>query len=344
VQKLNEPQTFTPLYLHPKNQVVPYMFRYLNSSRKILALAAALATSSALIAQAGSVDPSVSKPSLFYTDTTFVIILLLCILFLVIAYFLFRVKSHLDKVIDDNTEGGRELTRYEKTIRPWLKTLNPTITALLIGTILGLFGFVKAYKFGMNKVGVQQTYSPTQPINFSHKLHAGKLQTDCKYCHSTVEKSKQASIPSANTCMNCHKYITLRDRYDGKVSPEISKIYTAIGWDPEDNSYIPNYKQKPIKWVRIHNLPDLSYFNHSQHVVIGKVVCQTCHGPIQEMDKVYQFANLQMRWCINCHREKSVDVGNNKYYEDLHKRLKKEGKTYYTVADNGGLECGKCHY
>jgi hypothetical protein len=320
------------------------MFKYFNSSRNKLTMALIVAATSVLRAQTPADAPQDANPGLFYTDTTFIIILLLCLLFLVIAYFLYRVKTHLDKVIDETTPGGRELTRYEKTIRPWLKSLNPTVSALLIATILGLIGFVKAYKFGMNEVGVQESYSPVQPIKYSHKIHAGKLQIDCKYCHSTVEKSKQASIPSANTCMNCHKYVTLRDRYDGKVSPEIDKIYKAIGWDPENNAYIPNYKQKPIEWVRIHNLPDLAYFNHSQHVKVGKVECQTCHGPIQEMDQVYQFANLQMRWCINCHREKNIDLANNKYYEDLHKRLKLQGKTYYTVANNGGLECGKCHY
>ena len=330
--------------MQPKNQVDSYMFKYLNSGKKLAAVATMLASSSALLAQNAAAESQSASPSLFYTNTTFVIILLLCLLFLVIAYFLYRVKSHLDKVIDEKTEGGGEPSWTQKTFRPWLKTLNPTITALFIATVLGLVGFVNAYKFGKNKVGVQQSYSPTQPINYSHKLHAGKLQIDCKYCHSTVEKSKQASIPSANTCMNCHKSINLRERYDGKVSPEISKIYTAIGWDPENNAYIPGYKQKPIEWVRIHNLPDLAYFNHSQHVKVGKIECQTCHGPIQEMDKVYQFSTLQMNWCINCHREKGIDVANNKYYEDLHKRLKIEGKTLYTVEDNGGTECGKCHY
>ncbi|MFM9945428.1 MAG: cytochrome c3 family protein [Bacteroidia bacterium] len=319
------------------------MFKYLNSRRNITAFLSMLTVSTALIAQ----DPAAvsgQNPSLFYTDTTFVIVLLLCLLFLVIAYFLYRVKSHLDKIIEEKVEGGRELTPYQRIIKPWLKTKNPTVSALLIGTIFGLIAFVQGYKFGMNEVGVQKGYSPTQPINYSHKLHAGKLQIDCKYCHSTAEKSKQASIPSANTCMNCHKYITLRDKYNGKVSPEIDKIYKAIGWDAENNAYIPGYKQKPIEWVRIHNLPDLAYFNHSQHVVAGKVECQTCHGPIQEMEKVAQFASLQMDWCINCHKERSIDLANNKYYEDLHKRLKIEGKSVYTVADNGGLECGKCHY
>lgn len=205
---------------------------------------------------------------------------------------------------------------------------------------LGAFG----YKFGMEEVGVQQGYAPTQPINFSHKIHAGQYEMDCKYCHSTVEKSKSASIPSLNTCMNCHKYVKAAEKYNGKTSPEIQKIYNAIGFDGDNMEYIEGYEQKPIEWIRIHNLPDLAYFNHSQHVVVGKVECQTCHGPIEEMEKVYQYSNLQMGWCIDCHRERGIDSENNDYYEEAHKNMLAEGKDYITVADNGGLECSKCHY
>lgn len=320
------------------------MFKKIISSRNIATSASIFITTAALMAQAQESASQNSNPNLFYTDNTFLILLFLCLLFLIIAFFLYRVKSHLDNIIHEKTNGKAKPTYYENKIKPWLQTLNPTVTALTIATILGLLSFVKAYQFGMNEVGVQQNYSPVQPIKYSHKIHAGKLQIDCKYCHSTAEYSKQASIPSANTCMNCHKFVSLRDRYDGNVSPEIDKIYKAVGWDPENSEYIKDYKQKPIEWVRIHNLPDLSYFNHSQHVKVGKVECQTCHGPIQEMEQVYQFATLQMDWCINCHREKSIDLENNKYYEDLHKKLKLEGKTVYTVEQNGGTECSKCHY
>src|SRR5690606_23607738 len=124
---------------------------------------------------------------------------------------------------------------------------------------------------------------------------------DCKYCHSTVEVSKQASVPAVSTCMNCHAYVDAKAKYDGKVSPEIQKIRTAY----ETGT--------PIKWVRIHNLPDHAYFNHAQHVSVGKVECQTCHGPIETMAKVEQFSSLQMGWCVNCHRESKVDVKNNDY-------------------------------
>lgn len=232
---------------------------------------------------------------------------------------------------------------YESTIEPVTKRWNPTIALLVFGALLVGSLFLVGYKYGMDEVGVQQGYSPDQPINFPHNTHAGEYKIDCKYCHSTVEKSKSASIPSLNTCMNCHRSVQATEKYNGKISPEIQKIYDAIGWDTETATY--SRPQTPIRWVRIHNLPDLAYFNHSQHVVAGNLECQTCHGPVQEMEKVYQYSSLQMEWCIDCHKERGIDSENNAYYEDVHKRLKADStKNYMTVAENGGLECSKCHY
>ena len=142
--------------------------------------------------------------------------------------------------------------------------------------------------------------------------------------------------------MNCHTYIS-----EGPITgtTEISKIYDAIGFDPDTRTYIEGYKQKPIKWVRIHNLPDLSYFNHSQHVVAGKVECQTCHGPIEEMDVVYQHAELTMGWCIDCHRTTEVAMEGNEYYTELHTQLKEKYKGEKITVDKiGGIERAKCHY
>jgi hypothetical protein len=282
--------------------------------------------------------------SSFYSESTFLALIILSIVLLAIAALLFGIKRHLDALNQSKNPETAEPSFYDSKIKPVVSLWNPTIATLAISliliVILGAFG----YKYGLNEVGVQQGYAPTQPINFSHKIHAGQYEIDCKYCHSTVEKSKSASIPSLNTCMNCHKYVKATEKYDGKTSPEIQKIYTAIGFDGDNMEYIADYEQKPIEWVRIHNLPDLAYFNHSQHVVVGKLECQTCHGPIQEMDKVYQFSSLQMNWCINCHKERGIDSENNKYYEEVHKNMKAQGKDYITVADNGGLECSKCHY
>ena len=191
-------------------------------------------------------------------------------------------------------------------------------------------------------VGVHEGYMPVQPIKFSHQLHAGVNQIDCQYCHGGAYKSKNASIPSANVCMNCHTAVTGSEQYGGETSPEIAKIYRALDFNPETGEYGPN--TKPIEWVRIHNLPDFAYFNHSQHVVVAGVECQTCHGPIETMEEVYQYSPLTMKWCIDCHQETEVNQ-DNAYYEQLiaaHEKLKKGEKV--TAALLGGLECGKCHY
>lgn len=282
--------------------------------------------------------------SSFYSESTFIALIILSVVLIAIAALLYGIKRHLNTLNQEKFPDEAEPTLYESKIKPVVSNWNPTIATLGIGgfVMLILAGF--GYMFGMNEVGVQQGYAPTQPINFSHKIHAGQYEIDCKYCHSTVEKSKSASIPSLNTCMNCHKYVKASDKYNGNTSPEIQKIYNAIGFDGDNMEYIEGYEQKPIEWVRIHNLPDLAYFNHSQHVVVGKLECQQCHGPIQEMDKVYQFSSLQMGWCIDCHRERGIDAENNEYYEEVHKKMVLEGKDYITVAENGGLECSKCHY
>jgi hypothetical protein len=182
-----------------------------------------------------------------------------------------------------------------------------------------------------------------QPIKFSHQLHAGLNQINCQYCHSGAFKSKNASIPSLNVCMNCHNYVQATEKYNGEISPEIQKIYTALDYDPKTSQYGAN--QRPVEWIRIHNLPDLAYFNHSQHVSVAGIECQKCHGPIETMAEVYQYSPLTMKWCINCHKETEVNHKDNAYYDDLiaaHEKLKKGDKI--TASLLGGIECGKCHY
>lgn len=210
------------------------------------------------------------------------------------------------------------------------------VLALLI--TLGSFGYMDLWN-----TGVQQGYQPVQPIKFSHQLHAGTNQIDCQYCHSGAWKSKNATIPSLNVCMNCHKYVQATDKYNGEISPEIQKIYTALDYNPETQKY--GSDTRPIEWIRIHNLPDLAYFNHSQHVQVAGIDCQKCHGPIQEMEEVYQYSPLTMKWCINCHKETEVNAKGNPYYDQViaaHEQIKKGEKV--TAAVLGGLECGKCHY
>ncbi len=196
--------------------------------------------------------------------------------------------------------------------------------------LLGVLGGAKAGLDFVWGIGVQQGYAPGQPIEFSHRIHAGTQENggheiDCNYCHTGVRKSKNANIPSTNICMNCHREIK-------KDSPKLQPLRDAVA------------SGKPIEWVRIHNLPDLAYFNHSQHVKVGGIECQKCHGEIQEMDVVEQHAELTMGWCINCHRETQVNAEGNAYYDKLLEMHKDKTKEPMTVEDIGGLECAKCHY
>jgi mono/diheme cytochrome c family protein len=184
---------------------------------------------------------------------------------------------------------------------------------------------------------VHQGYQPVQPIKFPHDLHAGAMKIDCQYCHTGAYKSKNASIPSLNVCMNCHKVVKTE-------STEIHKIYDALGYDPQTLKY-DSTKARPIQWIRIHNLPDFAYFNHSQHVKVGGLKCQTCHGPVETMKEVYQYSPLTMKWCIQCHKRTNVNTKGNAYYEQMQAvhDLIKAGKPV-TEAAMGGIECGKCHY
>jgi cytochrome c2 len=190
---------------------------------------------------------------------------------------------------------------------------------------------------------VHTGYQPVQPIKFPHDLHAGAMQINCQYCHSGAYKSKNASIPSLNVCMNCHKVITTRMGAK-EPSAEIAKIYDALGYDPATQKY-DSTKMHPIQWVRVHNLPDLAYFNHSQHVKVQGLKCQTCHGPVETMKEVYQYSPVTMKWCIQCHKRTEINIKGNAYYEKMeqvHELIRKGGKV--TEAMMGGIECGKCHY
>lgn len=224
-----------------------------------------------------------------------------------------------------------------------LKKLSKNKKFILLIVLLSIIFLGSAGWKGMWETGVHTGYQPVQPIKFSHQLHAGVNKIDCQYCHSGAFTSKNASIPSLNVCMNCHNYVTASEKYDGKTSPEIMKIYTALDYNEDTKQYGEN--TKPVEWIRIHNLPDLAYFNHSQHVSVAGIECQKCHGPIQTMEEVYQYSPLTMQWCINCHKQTEVDHKDNPYYDKLiaaHDQLKKGEKV--TVAVLGGLECSKCHY
>jgi len=295
----------------------------------------------------------------------------------VIALILMQVNSNLKKMSDD-AEG---IQRPE----PVVFYKNKAYIALLAIVLFVVGGYLVAK--GAIGLGRQKDYQPEQPIFYSHKVHAGLNQINCQYCHSSVTESKHATIPSVNVCMNCHKAINeyakgpklyTEDGEEVNGTAEIQKLYKYAGFDPKNAAAWNPAMAKPIEWIKIHNLPDHVYFNHSQHVKTGKVQCQSCHGEITAMDEVKQVAELSMGWCVNCHRQTKVDfnydsTGNKFYsiYEKFHNDLKtselnavnndktltaKERKMKVDsirrlvrmdsvrVQDIGGLECQKCHY
>ncbi len=259
-------------------------------------------------------------------------ILIAILILLVSLYAVVKAKNALKGAADE------EIVSLHVALKRWLKA-NPGVKIILV--VLLAIGGIKATWVAFDTIGVAQGYQPEQPIAYSHKIHAGENGIDCNYCHSGARHSKTAGIPSANVCMNCHTYINEGTQTG---TTEINKIYAAVGFDPETRTYIEGYEKKPIKWIKIHNLPDLVYFNHSQHVNAGNQECQTCHGAIEEMDVVEQHSPLTMGWCIDCHRETEVDT-DNPYYEHMNEKWadKFDGEKI-TVEKIGGTECGKCHY
>lgn len=271
------------------------------------------------------VQDSIISPNLI---TIFLVILLLILVLILIV--LFVLVSVLTKYLKQKTQLEQEDQEivYQKFnfgqyIRSpsfvWIATF--IFTALVLKTVID----------GLFNIGVQQNYAPTQPIAFSHKVHAGEYQIDCNYCHTGVRISKSANIPSVNICLNCHNAI-VKVTGETELSTEIQKIHDA------------KLNNTPIEWVRVHNLPDLAYFNHAQHYEVGGVECQTCHGAIEEMEVVKQFTNLTMGWCIDCHKTTVLNTKDNGYYDKLVELHEQTSKDPMVVEDIGGLECAKCHY
>lgn len=289
------------------------IFAYVDQAAAAPAATAAAAPGAAPAAAASS-GPS---------DLFMIVVVALVVVMLLVLGVLLVIVSLLSKAVTGVDAAPKEdfMTRLGNSIKNI--TSDPSIRSATVWVFVLLV--LKATLDGAYGVGVQQGYAPKQPIAFSHKLHAGEYKIDCNYCHTGVNRGKSAHIPSANICMNCHGVIK-------KESPEIQKIYTSIE------------KNQPIEWVRVHNLPDLAYFNHAQHVNVGGVECENCHGDVAQMEVIQQRSSLTMGWCIDCHRQTEVNTKDNQYYDKLVQLHGSESKEALKVADIGGLECSKCHY
>jgi hypothetical protein len=269
-----------------------------------------------------SEDPG-GVPAAYFNAILIGMVIILVLLLAILGFLVSTMKRFLDQ--KDLTDEDKEIVHSPFTLGSIVQSQGFIFVVIFVVTALSF----KAVINGLFSVGVQQGYAPKQPIAFSHKIHAGQFEIDCKYCHTGVLKGKNANIPSPNICMNCHNQIEVGTNTG---EGEIAKLVSAY----ENN--------KPIEWVRIHNLPDLAYFSHAQHVQVGGIECQTCHGPIEEMDVVRQHSLLTLGWCIDCHRNTDLNTKGNAYYDKLVELHEKSSKNAMKVEDNGGLECAKCHY
>ncbi|WP_083326091.1 cytochrome c3 family protein [Hymenobacter coccineus] len=288
---------------------------------------AAAAAGGATVQNAGAVDGAAAAGAADTGAGKYVDILLIALVVVLIVMVVTLII--IGNLMKDVLRGRKDLDGRDTEILEqrfdWGKFYRSPVLRGIVGVVFAVVLLYEGVQSVM-AVGLTQGYQPTQPIAFSHKLHAGENQINCAYCHTSVYKGKSANIPSANICMNCHSQIKTE-------SPEIKKIYRAIE------------RKQPVQWVRIHNLPDLAYFNHSQHTQVAGLQCQTCHGPIQNMEVVYQYSALTMGWCINCHRESPLNTKGNAYYDNLVKlHDTKNAAAPFTVSSNGGTECSKCHY
>lgn len=270
-------------------------------------------------------------------DTLWIVLIIIVVLFIVIGVLRTVRRSLLTIASEKKGLPAPEDLGVWKGMRHWIRThkVHFAVINIFLTAVFCVYGW--EYLWGID---VTPGYHPSQPINFRHDIHAGVNGIACIYCHSGAEKGKVAGIPTLNVCMNCHKGI---QGSNPEFQKEIAKVYYAVGWDPQKAAY--TNPQHPVQWNRVHSLPDFVYFNHAQHVVVGKLDCKNCHGDVATFTTDQQFAKLTMGWCIDCHRETPVQMAGNGYYTKLHEALMKhDTSSKPTEAEMGGLECGKCHY
>ena len=211
----------------------------------------------------------------------------------------------------------------------WTETLKKWINLLVLGAPVYL---VVLIAYGVTPEAIRIGYQPDQPVPYSHALHAGELGIDCRYCHTTVERAGKAAVPPAATCMNCHSQVW-------KDSDKLLPIRQAF------------FENQPVRWVRVHDLPDYVYFNHSAHTTRG-IGCETCHGRIDQMVQVYQHAPLTMQWCIDCHRnpepnlrkpENLTVMGYDDEKSPIHRQPNEGAEVKKQYKINPPQDCSTCH-
>ena len=186
---------------------------------------------------------------------------------------------------------------------PRWTNLMPLKIAVCLGAIGA--GVVAGITYYATPKSQRVGYQPTQPIHYDHNLHVNQLGMDCRYCHSFVEHSGHANVPTANTCWNCHQHVE-------KGSSKLAGLYDAMGFEGDGITQLKDTDGNPregksIEWVRVHKSPDYVYFNHSAHLNRG-ISCQSCHGDVHRMEKVYQAESHSMGWCLDCHRDPAKHI------------------------------------
>lgn len=215
---------------------------------------------------------------------------------------------------------------------------------VLFGITLVIGGLTIVTTGDVRTLSNQEGYEPVQPIAFSHRLHAGEMGIDCAFCHTGTLRSRHAGLPATETCYGCHRFIQASSndvraeremaKKEGRaervvVSPEIRKIYGALALD-ENLEPDSARRARPIEWIKVHNVGDFVFFDHHKHIN-GGVECGRCHGPVETMERIRQTVDMNMGWCISCHRKENLafntDVTMQKY-----------------VEEKAGIDCAKCHY
>jgi len=208
------------------------------------------------------------------------------------------------------------------------KGVNKLLPLLVVGKVFAVTAAVLFIWYYFSPKYTDVGYRPVQPIAYSHKLHAGDLGIDCRYCHTGVEQGRYAQIPPTQVCMNCHSMI-------GKDNPKLAPLYES--WETG----------KPLEWIKVHDLPDYAYFNHAAHIR-AQIGCESCHGDVSKMEKVTKVKPLSMGWCLDCHRNPAPHIRPSNMitkftWEPAENQLDQARKVMIEKNVNPKVQCSVCH-